>query len=51
MELDEALRLYELNKDSELTVHGKVDDFDKFVLYLFQHNLVCHGFEPLQTKE
>ena len=23
MELDEALRLYELNKDSELTVHGK----------------------------
>ena len=24
MELNEALRLYELNKDSELTVHGKV---------------------------
>ena len=24
MELDEALRLYELNKDSELTVHGKI---------------------------
>ncbi|XP_072945170.1 protein kinase C iota type-like [Epargyreus clarus] len=23
LELDEALRLYELNRDSELTVHGK----------------------------
>lgn len=23
MELDEAIRLYELNKDSELTIHGK----------------------------
>lgn len=23
MELDEAVRLYELNKDSELTIHGK----------------------------
>lgn len=24
MELDEAIRLYELNKDSELTIHGKL---------------------------
>lgn len=24
MELDEAVRLYELNKDSELTIHGKL---------------------------
>lgn len=24
MELDEALRLYELNKDSELTIHGEL---------------------------
>lgn len=23
MELDEAIRLYELNRDSELTIHGK----------------------------
>lgn len=23
IELDEAIRLYELNKDSELTIHGK----------------------------
>ncbi|BES94981.1 PB1 [Nesidiocoris tenuis] len=23
MELDEAIRLYEINKDSELTIHGK----------------------------
>ena len=23
LELDEALRLYDLNKDSELTIHGK----------------------------
>ena len=23
MELDEALRLYEINKDSQLTIHGK----------------------------
>ncbi|KAL0274952.1 UNVERIFIED_CONTAM: hypothetical protein PYX00_002964 [Menopon gallinae] len=28
MELDEAIRLYELNRDSELTVHGK-----SFLLY------------------
>ncbi|GLG94376.1 Protein kinase C iota type, partial [Gryllus bimaculatus] len=24
MELDEAIRLYEANKDSELTIHGKI---------------------------
>ena len=24
IELDEAIRLYELNKDSELTLHGKL---------------------------
>jgi hypothetical protein len=24
VELDEAIRLYELNKDSELTLHGKL---------------------------
>ena len=24
LELDEAIRLYELNKDSELTLHGKL---------------------------
>ncbi|XP_039301034.1 atypical protein kinase C-like isoform X2 [Nilaparvata lugens] len=27
MELDEAIRLYEFNKDSELTIHGKCSCF------------------------
>lgn len=30
MELDEAIRLYELNKDSELTIHGKYNKIDLF---------------------
>lgn len=28
MELDEAIRLYELNKDSELTIHGKYNKIE-----------------------
>lgn len=32
MELDEAVRLYELNKDSELTIHGKFNPSPHFPL-------------------
>lgn len=52
MELDEAIRLYELNRDSELTIHGKltylcyirmlvlrhVAQFSKLELYSFTVN-------------
>lgn len=27
LELDEAIRLYEINRDSELTIHGKYQQF------------------------
>ncbi|KPJ02321.1 Protein kinase C iota type [Papilio xuthus] len=30
LELDEALRLYELNRDSELTVHGELRPINKY---------------------
>lgn len=39
MELDEAIRLYELNKDSELTIHGKynkIELFDVYYCYYYQ---------------
>lgn len=34
MELDEAIRLYEVNRDSELTVHGESDLFCILSLFL-----------------
>lgn len=34
MELDEAVRLYELNKDSELTIHGKLSTPNLFAFHL-----------------
>lgn len=47
MELDEAVRLYELNKDSELTIHGKLKtssshfstNLIKFSTYIGHYNV------------
>lgn len=36
VELDEAIRLYELNRDSELTIHGKF-----FIIKRFKYILTC----------
>lgn len=33
MELEEAIRLYEINKDTEIVIHGKFIKFD-LILYL-----------------
>lgn len=43
MELDEAIRLYELNRDSELTIHGESICIFSFVLLLCQSypSFVC----------
>jgi len=38
MELDEAIRLYELNKDSELTIHGTLLNLINFFLKLLSQN-------------
>lgn len=38
MELDEAIRLYELNRDSELTIHGELEGIlFNFFLVLNKH--------------